>query len=261
MALIFEGLSGVAGRAGIAAVFSLFLLAPAAPATSITFAQFKQLEESTSTFVWSNPGGTSDSPGTATLSVIAAPVQFSFSDIFATMAGIAGSYAPGDVGAVLNLTATASTPASSITPAGGVATLIESFDSGSLVITQAGTGTLLLAVNWTGGRISGASGGDSGTVTASDPPDPVVTFTSAVFDPGLLQKTRAFSIGLSGITPSLLLSADGQLRAFSASGAATFSGNFQNSGPFDNEVPEPGTAVLLGAGLIVAGVLRRTRRL
>ena len=139
-------------------------------------------------------------------------------------------------------------------PAGQMGNTILQPFTGTLSYTSNpdGTGINYLTATFTGGVFSGALGGSSASLNATDPPSTNVTFTST--DPRVTAALlalgpffqEAFSISFSGITPGLSLTS-GTVNSFTG----------QNSGTFSAEpVPEPsglvlaGTAMLAGLGCI-----------
>jgi hypothetical protein len=110
----------------------------------------------------------------------------------------------------------------------------------------------ILTVNFTGGLLSGNAGGNSATLSASQPPD-TVTYTSVLFPTlvaGLNQNN--FGIGFSGLTSPLTVTG-GTVGSNAGSGSGTFSGAV---------IPEPASVVMMSisvvAGLGFYGLRRRS---
>lgn len=123
--------------------------------------------------------------------------------------------------------------------------------SGTFSITSTPTGgTNYLSGHFGGsGRLSGTSSGGSTTFQDSVPPNGEVGFTSNFFDlTGAHSQALAFS--LSAVTPGLSLNG-GFLNTFSATVTGTFS--------VDYDVPEAGTSLLVGFGLLGLGFLRKRK--
>jgi len=98
--------------------------------------------------------------------------------------------------------------------------------------------------------VFGVSGGTQATFNASTPPPGNVVFTSDILNFSA-STSRSLSLGLSGLTPPLSVSADNSISSFVTSGNGATAGNF-----FADHVtftPEPAT--LGSAGLAVLASL------
>jgi hypothetical protein len=128
-------------------------------------------------------------------------------------------------------------------------TILQPF-TGVLSYTSApdGTGINYLTATFTGGVFSGATGGSSASLNATDPPLLNVEFTST-YAPILAAlaslgpvRFDAFSISFSNITPALGLT---------GTTVSSFTG--QNSGTFSsNPIPEPSGIVMAGTALLAS---------
>jgi hypothetical protein len=114
-----------------------------------------------------------------------------------------------------------------------------------------GTGTNYLTAVFSGGILSGTSGGSSASLNATDPPSTNVVFSSTDARVNLAlnalgsDRDDAFSISFSGITPGFGLS---------GSTIASFTG--QNSGTFSsnptNVIPEPSGLAMAGMAMLAS---------
>ncbi|UAJ12698.1 PEP-CTERM sorting domain-containing protein [Glacieibacterium megasporae] len=141
--------------------------------------------------------------------------------------------------------------------------LIQSLDSGTFSFKYTGltplivgtnvylTGANLLSGKFLGGQIFGTAAGSAGSVTASTPPKPAVTYTSDLrtFDESL---DKDFALALTAITPFLTrVNSDSSINTFRAVSTGGFSTEL-------SVVPEPQIWGLLVAGFGLIGFrLRR----
>lgn len=187
--------------------------------------------------VWTNNGTTGQLTGTETGS-------FSFTN----MAGILDPTITGATfhDATLTITGSASTSGTTV---GSLITQPLDTPLTVTITNNAVPGQVLLSEQVTSGPLYLAGVGSSGAVVASKPPDNI-SLSSDVFNASALSNP-AFSIGLTGITPTLSLNgADGILNSFNGSAIANFSGNAV-------PVPEPASLALLGIGCVVLAGARR----
>jgi len=157
--------------------------------------------------------------------------------------------------ALFTFDATSVGDAESFTGPGGGAGIFQEYQGSFSLTNQAGTFTYLEGL-FGGALLVGGDGGSGAVFTANTTVfDPLALSTDL---PITLINPESFSISLSNITPGLSISGEGTdnatVASFSASFTATADANLQDVQP----VPEPGSLILLGSGLLgLSGAVRR----
>jgi hypothetical protein len=206
----------------------MFALAAAQAANAAPILTFGQVGSGTPIVGTNNNAGTTTIAGSnvaISITGIAAPAVVPFNASFTLSAvSMGGAMAgPGGQGAVQNF-------------------------SGTFCITSANncTGTNYLSGTFTD-VVLGA--GASLILAAAQPPD-TVSFTSSVIPLDLLGLPRALALSFASVTPAVSI-VNGSLGSFVSSVSGTFSAEPQ-------DVPEPTSLLLLGAGMVA--VAKRLRR-
>jgi hypothetical protein len=177
-----------------------------------------------------------------------------------TVPGILGSEINGATGATTFYDCTLRVPPAGIPAAGPVSTILgvlvqplgpSEFEIWSTdpvdALGDVENPVLLLAGHLDTGVITGVGGADTGATLSA-----TVTYTGgAILDASPYSDlvTGSFSWSLLDVAPPLAVGANANLAPFEANGTGQFSG-----------VPEPATALLMGAGMAGLAALRRQRK-
>ena len=214
-------------------LFAVLFSAVASVASATTIVQFTEVSPFNTPFVFSENAADTQTTITASKNV-----NVTFDHTFCLAVGCGGAT---DGVYQLQLNATSQGPATQTGQA-----ITEAF-GGTISLTQGGFN--LLTVNFTD-LLQGSANGGSPTLQASQPPD-MFTGTSNVLDPLKLGLPRGFALSFSNLGNGGLGITGTSIRAGTADGTGTFAVT-------PTAVPEPGSMVLLGSGLLF--VARRARR-
>jgi len=222
----------------LATLTAASLLASAAWAAPMSVAQFSQNTGNNDVTI-ANNGALMGSTGATTISI---------ADATANISQLLDNVTPID-GIDVTLNATSIDNAVAV----GATGILQHFNGTFCLSSMAGCGGIVFLSGSFSDAAFGTATGSQLTVNVANPPD-VLNLTSSVIPASQLQAPSSLNFAFTAVNPALFIDSNNSIGA--ATGA--FSGNASATAV---ATPEPGTAALLGVGLLgLVGVTRHRRR-